>query len=56
MIVDLKLTSDDKEKQNKIGEVIFKMNELGMIDSSDFINMINMANDNLVRLEDGVRE
>lgn len=52
MIIDLNVIAEKKEKQNKIGEVIFKMNELGMIDSLDFVGLINMVNDNLIILEE----
>lgn len=52
MIIDLNVIADGKQKQDKIGEVIFKMNELGMIDSLDFAELINMVNDNLIILEE----
>ena len=52
MIIDLNVIADEKQKQDKIGEVIFKMNELGMIDSLDFAELINMVNDNLIILEE----
>ena len=52
MIIDLNVIAYEKQKQDKIGEVIFKMNELGMIDSLDFAELINMVNDNLIILEE----
>ena len=51
MIIDLNVIADEKQKQDKICEVIFKMNELGMIDSLDFKGLINMVSNNLIILE-----
>ncbi|ALV21044.1 hypothetical protein [Carnobacterium antarcticum] len=52
MIIDLNVAENEKEKLRKIGKVIFEMNELGMIDSSDFTNLINIVNDRLVLLKE----
>lgn len=50
MIIDLNVIANEKNKQDEIIKLIFKMNNTGMIDSSDFSELILMTSENMTIL------